>query len=130
MHFLGYVLVFVFVWEIIDRIKSSRRHSAEQWSKEEREILESQGSPPLKINRIYPIAYLENELRISETDSIESEIALEFYRNLEHKDDYIQSVAEYNGKKVYIIFYDWRQNPLRHLANYFYKKEVTNENYI
>ena len=124
MHFLGYVLVIVLIWEIIDRIKSSRRHNAEQWSKEERRILERQGKPPLKINRI-PFCtkgYLKNEERISATDFIENEIALEFYRNLNHKDNYMWSRAKYNGKSIHIRFYDWRQNPLRKLADYFYKE--------
>ncbi|GAF96059.1 unnamed protein product, partial [marine sediment metagenome] len=85
-------------------IKASRKYNAEQWSKEER----------------YSEEYLKNEERISVTNAIESDIALEFYRNLEHKDNYKQSSVEYNGKKVYIIFYDWRQNPLRRLADYFY----------
>ena len=63
---------------------------------------------------------LKNEERISATDGIEYDIALGFYRNLEHKKDYIQSSATYNGKKVYVIFYDWRQDPLRRLADYFF----------
>jgi len=60
--------------------------------------------------------YFKNEDRISATDAIESDIFLDFYKNLEHKDNYIQSIVGYREKKVYIIFYDWRQNPLRRLA--------------
>jgi len=66
----------------------------------------------------------ENEMRISATDSIELDIFMDFYKNLETKENYIQSVVEYKGKKVYIRFYDWRGNPLRHLADYFYKEKA------
>lgn len=37
-------------------------------------------------------------------------------------------VVEYMKKKVYIVFYDWRQNPLRKLADYFYKISVNPRN--
>ena len=58
-------------------------------------------------------------------NAIESDITLEFYRNLEHKKNYMQSIVEYNGKKVCIVFYDWRQNSLRRLASYFYSHFIT-----
>lgn len=65
--------------------------------------------------------YLKNEERISTTDAIEFEIFGNFYRNLVHRKDFIQSVVRYKGKKVTIVFYDWRGNPLHKLADYFYK---------
>ena len=119
-----FIIMCGLIWELIDRIKP--KHKAEQWSKEEREILDKQDKPPLKINRIYPEGYLRNEERISATDCIEFDIFLDFYSNMEHKEDYIQSVIEYKGKKVYIRFYDWKQEPLHCLADYIYRKEVTN----
>ena len=70
----------------------------------------------------YLEGYLKNKERISATNSIETDIFLDFYRNLEHKDKYIQSIVEYKGKKFYIRFYDWGRNPLRSLADYLLKK--------
>lgn len=71
---------------------------------------------------VYMKFQFENEERISATDAIEFDIFRDFYRNLEHKDNHIQSFAIYNGKKVWIVFYDWLQNPLRRLADYLYKE--------
>jgi len=72
----------------------------------------------------YLEGYFKNEERISVTDAIEFDIFMDFYKNLEHKSNYIQSIVGYNGKSVCIVFYDWRQNPLRRLADYFYKGAV------
>ena len=94
------------IWEFFDRIKSLPKQIR-------KDIEES----------FYPEAYLRNEERISATDAIEFDVFRDFYRNLEHKEKHIQSYAEYNGKKVCIVFYDWRQNPLQRLADYFFKME-------
>ena len=74
----------------------------------------------------YEKKWCEEERRKIEVRGIEFDIFLDFYSNMEHKEDYIQSVIEYKGKKVYIRFYDWKQEPLRCLADYIYRKEVTN----
>ena len=127
IHIAMFIIICGLIWELIDRILNLRKHNAEQWSKEERETLDKQGKSPLKLNRIPPLyteRHLRNEERIIITDSIELDIFLDFYRNLEHKEKYSESIAEYNGNRAYIRFYDWRQNPLRKLADYFYKKEV------
>ena len=84
-------------------------------------------------------------------DSIIFSINMEFYQNLEFvewskkilKDKncillknnpkgFYRSSADYDGKRSWVAFYDVKQinEALRKLANYFYKKEVTNENYI
>jgi len=108
-----FIIMCGLIWELIDRI-----NNAEQWSKEEREILEKQGKPPLK----YPEGYLRNEERKSATNSIKFDIFLDFYSNMEHKEKYIQSYVDYKGKRTYIVFYDWKQEPLNQLANYIYRK--------
>ena len=144
IHIVMSIIICGLIWELIDRILNLRKHSAEQWSEEERKTLDKQGKPPLKLNRIPPLyteEYLRNEERIIITDSIESDISMEFYRNLEYKkhddcysniypDGYMQSVVEHNGRGVYIIFYDWRQNPLRRLADYFYKGGIKCSKYL
>ena len=79
-------------------------------------------SSPMEYSVEYSEAYLRNELRIMDTDAIEFDIFRDFYKNLEHKENHIQSVVEYMGEKAYIVFYGWGQNPLRHLADYLYKK--------
>jgi len=121
-----FLIICGLIWELINRVINGGKHHAEQWSKEEREILEKQGEPPWEINRIYTKEYLRNRARKNAVECIESNITLEFYRNLEHREDYIQSIVEHRGKKVYIRFYDWRQEPLRCLANYIYWRK--NEN--
>jgi hypothetical protein len=65
--------------------------------------------------------YLKNEERISATNSVEFDIFRSFYQNVIHEKNFLQSVVKYKGKKIVIVFSDWRDNPLHKLADYFYK---------
>jgi len=78
---------------------------------------------PLKIT--YLESYFEEEKRKIEVPSIELDIFLDFYRNLEHRENYIYSFVEYNGMKACVGFYDMRQatEALHKLANYLYKTQ-------
>jgi len=112
-----FLIVCGLIWEIIDRIKTYlklQKFKRGEFSYPKVFVL---------MGKECPMGYIKNERRISETEAIEFNIFWNFCRNIEHKGNYIQSFAEYNGKKVYIIFYDWRQNPLWRLADYFYKME-------
>ena len=73
------------------------------------------------------MSYLEdlakNERRKMIIPAIETDIILDFCRNLEHKGNYICSEAEYKGIKAVVIFYSMNQfsEALNKLANYLYK---------
>ena len=85
----------------------------------------SQRNPNLETD--YGEEWCKEQDRRSAVDGIEFDIFLDFYSNMEHKEKYIQSYVDYEGERTYIAFYDWRQKPLRCLADYIYKrKEVTN----
>ena len=138
LHIVIFIIICGLIWEFIDRIKP--KHNASQWSKEEREILEKQGSPPLKINRI-PSS--DGNSYRKAIDSIIFSINMEFYQNLEfvewskefkrgkhfvlsqHPEGFYRSFVEYNRKKMWTAFYDIRQlgEALYKLASHFFKKE-------
>lgn len=73
------------------------------------------------------MSYLEglakNEKRKMIIPAIETNIILDFCRNLERRDNYICSEAEYKGVRAVIVFYSMSQfsEALNKLANYLYK---------
>ena len=101
------LIIFGLIWELFNRMKSLPK--LKQISRKD-------------ITPFCTEAYLKNEERISTTNAIEFDITFEFYRNLKHRDNFMQSIVKYRGKNVYIIFYHWEQNPIRKLADYFYKR--------
>ena len=78
------------------------------------------------------MAYIENflkeEKRKMYIPSIETDIIMDFCKNLEHRENYMCSEAEYKGIKGYVVFYSMNQftEALNKLANYFYKLEEVN----
>ena len=86
----------------------------------------------IRLFKPYPMGYdletdvyeewCKEEERRSAVNSIEVDIFLDFYKNLEHKEKYMQSYVDYEGERTYIVFDDWKQEPLNKLANYIYKE--------
>ena len=71
------------------------------------------------MNHYYELA--KHELYKSAILNIQIAITLQFFQNLEHRDNYLYSKVEYEGETCPVVFYDWKQydSVIYKLASYF-----------
>ena len=117
-----FIILCGLIWELIDRIKRLFKPYPMDYTSCLKRV--SQRNPNLETD--YEEKWCEEEKRKIAVNGIELEILLDFYRNLEHQEKYMQSYIDYEGIRTYIVFYDWKQEPLRCLADYIYRRK--NEN--
>ena len=121
--FIKIVMFFIacgLIWELIVDIINIIKRPFKPCPMDYDSCLKSQRNPNLETD--YEKKWRKEERRRILVRGIESDIELDFYGNVEHKEKYIQSHVDYGGKRTYIAFYDWKQEPLHCLADYIYKK--------